>query len=242
MKKLYILFCGLVSLMSFSQMTLKKLNGTTINNGDIFTFNVATDPGSDFGFVIGNSGSSSITVKTKCVSMTNTTGNNVIYCVQPNCISNLVAGNPFPSAGAVIPAGGTNGNFDHFENLDTGINTNLNVEYVFKFYQVDHSGSEIGTPISFTYRYTPALTDVSFESIKNIGVILKSNLIQSSIDVIVANQTEMKLYNIAGELIRNENLFMGYQSIDISNLTSNVYILNFKNQDGAEASIRVIKK
>ena len=242
MKKLNtILFC-FVSMVSFSQMTLKKLDGTIINNGDVFSFNVSTDPGADFEFVIGNTSASSITVKTKCVSMTNTNGASVVYCVQPNCINSLVVGNPFPSLGAVIPAGGTNGNFDHFENLDTGTNTSLNVEYVFKFYQVDHSGIEIGTPISFTYRYNSALTDVNFESIKNIGVTLKSNLIESNIEVNVKNKTEMKLYNLRGELIRKEELVLGNQLIDISNLISNIYILNFKNDSGEEQSIKIVKK
>ena len=54
MKNILKLIIFLVSIVSYSQMTLKKLNGTIINDGDIFTFNVATDPGSDFGFVIGN--------------------------------------------------------------------------------------------------------------------------------------------------------------------------------------------
>ena len=229
MKNILKLIIFLVSIVSYSQMTLKKLNGTIINDGDIFTFNVATDPGSDFGFVIGNTSASSITVKTKCVSMVNTSGTNVVYCVQPNCISSLSLGTPFPSLGAVIPAGGTNGNFDHFENLDTGNTPGSNVEYVFKFYQVDHSGLEIGTPISFTYRYTPALTDVNFESIKNIGVILKSNLVDSNLEINVANKTEVRLYNLSGELIRNENLVIGNQSIDVSNLASTIYILKFKN-------------
>jgi hypothetical protein len=242
MKKIHILLFSLVCSFGFSQMTLKKLDGTTINNGDIFTFDVATDPASDFGFVIGNSSSSSITVKTKCTSMTNTNGNNVVYCVQPNCISNLVVGNPFPSAGAIIPAGGTNGNFDHFENLDTGINSSLNVEYVFKFYQVDHSGNEIGTPISFTYRYTPALSDANFESIKNIGVILQTNLIQSTIELVIANKTEMKLYSVSGQLIKNEVLVIGNQRVDVSDLTSGIYILHFKNEQGLEASIKIMKK
>ncbi len=242
MKKLNtILFC-FVSMVSFSQMTLKKLDGTIINNGDVFSFNVATDPGADFEFVIGNTSASSITVKTKCVSMTNTNGASVVYCVQPNCINSLVVGNPFPSLGAVIPAGGTNGNFDHFENLDTGNTPGSNVEYVFKFYQVDHSGLEIGTPISFTYRYTPALTDVNFESIKNIGVILKSNLVDSNLEINVANTTEMRLYNLSGELIRNENLVRGNQSIDVSNLASTIYIVKFNNSEGAEASIKIVKK
>ena len=244
MKKLYVLLFSLVFSLGFSQMTLKKLDGTTINDGDVFTFTVVATgtSASDFGFVIGNTSASTITVKSKCTSMTNTLGNNVIYCVQPNCISSLVVGNAFPSAGAIIPAGGTNGNFDHFENLDSGINTSLNVEYVLKFYQVDHSGNEIGTPISFTYRYTPALSDVSFESIKNIGIVLQSNLIQSNIELAVANKTEMKLYSLSGQLIRNENLVAGNQSIDISNLASNIYILQFKNEQGQEASIKIVKK
>lgn len=223
-------------------MTLKKLDGTIINNGDIFSFNVATDPGADFEFVISNTSASSITVKTKCVSMTNTNGSNVVYCVQPNCINSLVVGSPFPSLGAVIPAGGTNGNFDHFENLDTGINPSLNVDYVFKFYQVDHSGLEIGTPISFTYRYIPALTDVNFESIKSIGVILKSNLISSNLEINVTHTTELKLYDLRGELIRKEDLALGEHLIDISNLKSNLYILNFKNDEGSEAFIKIVKK
>ncbi len=242
MKNLSVLLFCFISIVSFSQITLKKLDGTTINNGDVITFNVATAPGADFGFIIGNSSTLSIFIKAKCTSMSNTLGNNIVFCINPNCVNSLILNNAYPSIDVSIPAGGTNGNFDHFENLDTGINPNLNVEYVFKFYQVDHSGNAIGTPISFTYRYIPALTDINFDSINNIGVILKSNLVDSNLELNVSNITAMKLYDLRGELIRNEDLVSGDHLIDVSNLKSNIYILNFKNDEGAEASIKIVKK
>lgn len=86
------------------------------------------------------------------------------------------------------------------------------------------------------------MTDVNFESIKSIGVILKSNLISSNLEINVTHTTELKLYDLRGELIRKEDLALGEHLIDISNLKSNLYILNFKNDEGSEAFIKIVKK
>ena len=242
MKKILAVAVGLFTTFSFAQLTLKKLDGTTINNGDIITFNTFGTAASDFGFVLGNSSAAAITVKSKCMSFTNTTGTNVIYCIQPSCINSVTVGAAFPSAGAIIPAGGTNGDFDHFENLDAGTNPAANVEYVLKFYQVDHSGNEIGTPISFTYRYSPALSNSDFSSMKEAGVVLKSNLIDSAIELGLDADTQVMLYDLNGRLIRQENLTSGTQVLEVSNLSAGVYILNVKNNQGKEASTKIVKK
>lgn len=242
MKKIFAIAFGLFTTFGFSQLTLSKLNGTTINNGDVITFTTVGTPESDFGFIIGNSSAAAITVKSKCMGFSNTNGTNVIYCIQPSCVNSVTVGNAFPSAGAVIPAGSTNGDFDHFENLDPGINPTANVDYILKFYQVDHSGNEIGTPISFTYRYTPALSNSDFSAMKDAGVVLKSNLVDSAIELGLDADTQVVLYDLNGKLIKQENLTSGNQLLDVSNLMSGVYILNVKNNQGREASTKIVKK
>ena len=242
MKKIIAVALGLVSTFGFAQLTLKKLDGTTINNGDIITFNTVGTTASDFGFVLGNSSAAAITVKSKCMSFTNTTGTNVIYCIQPSCINSVTVGAAFPSSGAVIAAGATNGDFDHFENLDPGINPAANVDYVLKFYQVDHSGNEIGTPISFTYRYSPALSTSDFSVLKDAGVQLKSNLVDATLELTLDSDTQVELVDLNGKQIRNEQFTSGNQVIEVSNLTSGVYILNVKNNQGRTASTKIVKK
>ncbi len=164
MKKVLILIISLYSSLSFSQMTMKKLDGTPILNGDVLTYTTlgdqnnitSTDP-AYLGLKIYNSAAGSINVKMKLISMTNADGNNLQFCIDPICVGTITVGNSYPSSGtSSVPANGQNGNFDHFVNSNPGNGTS-NVDYVLKFYMVNTFGVEIGNSITFTYRYSPTL-------------------------------------------------------------------------------------
>lgn len=239
---LVTLFC-LSTFISFSQMTLAKIDGTPINNGDIFTYNVADETESYLGIKIFNSSSSNIKVRVECVSITNATGSGVQLCFGDVCVANITAGNSYPSTPSVIAANSSNGNFDHFLNTNTGINPNLPVEYAFRFYQVDDNGIEIGNTVSFTYRYNGSLSNQSFSNqLSTLGVSLKSNIVTNSLEIEASKNTQMSMYDINGKLVREQNLNSGSHSIDTSILNSGTYILSFRNNEGQTATSKIIKK
>jgi len=249
MKKIVFLLACLTSSLAFSQMTMKKLDGTPINNGDVFTYSVignasevtSSDP-AYLGFKIYNSSASNISVKMKVMSMTNATGSNLQFCIDPICVGTLTVGNSYPSSSpSVIPANGQNGNFDHFVNGYAGNGTSP-VEYVLKFYMVNGFNAEIGTPITITYKYDPNLSTTAFNGLKSNGITLKSTLVDAQIEFDATTSGKAEIYDVNGKLVTNAVYTAGSNSIDVANLSASAYILSFTTEEGKKASLRIIKK
>jgi Secretion system C-terminal sorting domain len=241
MKKVLIIIICLISLVGFSQMTLKKLDGTVINDGDVLTYTQATDPESYLGLKIFNSSSSDIRVKIKVISLVNVTGSDFQLCIDPICVSSLTVGNSYPDSGSIIPANGTNGNYDHFVNTNPG-NGSV-IEYGFKLYQINDNDQEVGNAITFTYRYNGSLSNQSFSNqLSTLGVSLKSNIVANSLEIEASKNTQLSMYDINGKLMREQILNSGSHSIDTSILNSGTYILSFRNNEGQTATSKIIKK
>lgn len=249
MKKIVFLLACLTSSLSFSQMTMKKLDGTPINNGDVFTYSVignasevtSSDP-AYLGLKIYNSSASNISVKMKVMSMTNATGSNLQFCIDPICVGTITVGNSYPSSSpSVIPANGQNGNFDHFVNGYAGNGTSP-VEYVLKFYMVNSFGAEIGSSITITYKYDPNLSTTGFSDLKSNGITLKSTLVDAQVEFDATAGGKAEVYDVNGKLVINASYTAGSNSADVSNLTAGVYILSFSTDEGKKASVRMIKK
>ena len=237
MKKIIIVIALFCSSLSFSQMTMKKMDGTPILNGDVFTYTslgnsdfLSSDP-AYLGLKIYNSSANPINVKMKLISMTNADGNNLQFCIDPVCVGTISVGSSYPSSqNSVIPANGENGNFDHFINNNPGNGTS-NVEYVLKFYMVNAFGGEIGTSITFTYRYSPNLS-VATNDLANAGISVKSTLVNSQVEFDATSNGSAELYDINGRMVSTVNYVSGYNSVAVSNLNSAVYILNFTTEEG----------
>ncbi|MBC7641625.1 MAG: hypothetical protein H7174_04705 [Flavobacterium sp.] len=56
--------------------------------------------------------------------MTNTSGLDIPLCFGGTCVANISSGNSYRSDPAIIEANSQNGNYDHFLNLKSGVNTN----------------------------------------------------------------------------------------------------------------------
>ncbi|MDI1316683.1 T9SS type A sorting domain-containing protein [Flavobacterium sp.] len=247
MKKIFVVIACFYTFLSFSQMTMKKLDGTPILNGDVLTFSSLGDPAtassSDpayLGLKIYNSSNSNINVKMKLISMSNADGSNLQFCIDPICVGTLTVGNSYPASGnSVVPANGQNGNFDHFINNNPGNGTS-NVEYVLKFYMVNSFGAEVGASITFTYRY--AILGVSTNALANMGVDVKSTLVSSQVEFDANSNGKAELYDINGRTITALSYTAGYNYLDVSNLNAALYILNFTNEEGKKAALKIIKK
>jgi len=249
MKKIIILIVCLSSALSFSQMTMKKLDGTPINNGDVFTYTSLADPDNPsttdpayLGLKFYNSSASNINVKMKLISMTNATGSSLQFCIDPICVGTITVGNSYPSSSpSIVPANGQNGNFDHFANGYAGDGINP-VEYVLKFYMVNSFGAEIGNSITITYRYSPTLSTPGFAAVREAGINIKSTWVTSQIEFDANANGKVELFDLNGRLVHQTRYISGYNTIDISNLNAAAYILNFTTEEGKRASLKVIKK
>ncbi len=242
MKIIFIVIINLFYLVSFSQVSLKKLDGTVINDGDIIVFNQLADPNNYLGLRISNSSNQEIKVKIKVVSIENSDASNLQLCINPVCVQQVVVGNSFPEEGSSIPANGRNGLFDHFQNSNPGIVAGQNVNYVFKLFIVNMNNVEVGNSITFTYRYTSSLTTSEFDKLSSIGVKLKSTLVDNCLNFTSTEAVATNIYDLTGKrVVFNKVTNAGNQSIDISNLSTNTYIAQFTTLDGKKASIKFIK-
>jgi hypothetical protein len=244
MKKGFVLLFSLFSIVSFSQMTLSKLDGTPINDNDILNYNIANETEGYLGIKVYNSSSNGINVKAKCVSMTNTTGTNVQFCIDPICVANLVVGNSYPSAtlSLLVPANGQNGNYDHFFNSNTGIVQGVNVDYVFKFYQVDDSDVEIGNSVTFTYRYNPNLSTPNMDLLTNSGIRVDATNVSSTLQFSSQKSVTLEILDLNGKKISSYSLAKGNQAVDVSKLSNGIYIMSFTTVDGEKLTQKFMKK
>lgn len=170
MKKLVILLLVGLTTISCSKdddsstpvntKTMKIYNKTTgaeIKDGDIIELTSNTSPNNKLAFYIKNTTSSSMTVKSKLISMTNTDGLGMSYCIGETCFSGVAAGSSYPgnSETLTVPANGTAGSdgFFKMENTASPDNSASSLDYVFEFFQYNATGT-VGNKIRFTYRYS----------------------------------------------------------------------------------------
>jgi hypothetical protein len=242
MKSLFLSIICLSTFLASAQMSLKKLDGTPINDGDVFVFDSAEEPASYLGIKIYNNSDTDINIRVKVLDIVNSNGSNLQLCVGNVCLSTITAGNSYPNFPAVIEANSENGNFDHFLNLNTGIDQNAPVQYTLKFFQVDDNGAEIGNSVSFSYRYVSALGVSNFNALAQSGVTLKSNIVTNELEMTATKNVQYSLYDISGKSVMAQNISAGDYRLDVSNLNAGVYILFLQNNEGQKASVRIIKK
>jgi hypothetical protein len=241
MKIILTIVFSLYSLVAFSQLTLKKTDGTVINDGDVLVYNSIAEPTNYLGLKIYNSLSEDVYVKIKVVSFPDGQGSNLQLCIDPICVNNLVMGNSYPSFGSTIPANGENGNSDHFLNSNAGDGIN-SLDYVLKLFRVDENNAEVGNSITFTYRYTPNLSNTDFNQLATLGIQLKSTLVKNNLELQVTKPVSANIYDVNGKLIVNQSLVTGDNSIEASKLASGLYILSLTTNEGKKATVKIIKE
>lgn len=242
MKFILISVFSLVSLMTFSQVSLKKLDGTVINNGDVINFSQITNPASYLGLKIYNSSNADIYVKIKVVSVVNSDKSNLQLCIDPVCVSNLIVGASYPTGGSLIAANGQNGNLDHFLNNNAGIVANQNVDYTFKLFMIDENEVEVGNSITFTYRYTPNLSTSDFNQLEAIGVQLKSTVVANALEFTSTAAITTSIYDLNGKVVIATESTTGNQAVDVTSLSASIYFARFSTLGGKYKTIKFIKK
>ncbi|WP_338377639.1 T9SS type A sorting domain-containing protein [uncultured Flavobacterium sp.] len=242
MKNLLVTLSLLIFSSTFAQFSVTKTDGTPILNGDMITYTVATDPQSSLGFHVINNTSSPLLTKILFVSATNYNGTNFQLCYGTECIDNIVVGQSYPNPAFEIPANGQNGNYDHFLNTNTGDGVNYPMDFLFKFYAVDATGAEIGTPIFFTYRYNPSLATTNFTNLSEMGVELNNTVVENNLELTTVKNITIDLFDLNGKKVYSQLVNSGNQNIDLSSLASNIYFLNITNEENQKESIKIIKK
>ena len=237
--KLLIICILLLSISVKAQYTVEDSNGDLIQEGDMVVYGATTYPEGSFDFYVNNTSSTEdIRMRIEFVSAVNADGSMMELCFG-ECYTSIVIGESYPvGLDVIVPPGGQTGEGNHFYNADPGNGTDM-LDYVFRFFQVDATGNEIGTSLTMTYRYDPALSVSDFEK---LDVSIESTIVRDLLAVNVAEEVEVAIFDLQGRIVVTAKLDIGEHNIDVSNLNEQMYIVKFVNTNGASQVDKIIVK
>ncbi len=244
MKKIFLFSTLLSFAYAFPQMTVKKLDGTVIKDGDVFTYETANTEDSQLKFSVYNTSTTSgINARIDCESLENTNGGDFEFCFGGNCMPFVIAGQSYPGdAPYYIAPGSNSGDSDHFWNMTTESSTGVYpMKFTFKFYQTDDLGNEIGTPIRMTYQYTKPLA-VNESSFEKSGIQIQNTLVSDILKINSRVNTSAQIFDLSGRQVKSVSVYKGENSFNIQNLKPGTYLFTFKNSEGKLASYKILKK
>ena len=227
-----------------AQYTVKDDNGIVLNDGDIIEFGTVAYPDASYDFFVTNDNpTDEIYTRVQMVGSVNSSvptfeqlcyGKECYYGVQMN---QLVP--PLNAEPVAIPVGQTTGLGNHFYNNDPGKGGNVDFIFSFRQYQDAAGIIEIGTPLTFTYRYNPSL---GVEANNLVNLTIQSTIVSGQLVLKVSEPVQMKLYDIQGKLIKQAQFESGNQAVNVSDLSSQIYIVQFKNNNGGVKTTKILIK
>lgn len=242
MKKIVLLTAMFAFFTSQAQFTVETGSGTPIADGDVVAFSQVGTP-SKLYFHINNNSSETINIRVECVSFTNTDGSMMQFCILPTCYYFVTEGVSYPHEqpnGMSLPVGpGEQSNTgEHFMNTDPGNGTDA-IEYVFRFYSVSDLGLPTGNSITFTYRYDPLM---GTQEINKLDIAVYPTLVEEVVTVETSEPLNMEIYDLNGALVKNEKVNKGKNQLNLAGLSSQLYLVQFENEQGETQTIKLIKR
>lgn len=242
-----MLTIAVVSGISFAQdFVITDLDGVPYENNSLITFNVHgtfEDPidAAKMHLVINNVSEAPIKVTGQIVEMLNTDGTLAQFCIggpSGNCFFPLTQGAYYPSEqGGVIEPGSNWGNFDYLINLDP----NELAQYKVRFVQIDGSGNEMPeTNFFLTYLYDPSMAVSDMNSISIAEVY--PTVTKGFTNVTLKENAAVQILNVEGKVVKSINMKTGKTQLDLSGLSSGVYLVNFKGDSGVTTTKKIVVK
>jgi hypothetical protein len=242
MKKILLLVAVLLTAFTMNaQYVVKGDEGNVFTNGEIFEFANVGDPDGSLNFFITNTSTEDIYMRIEFVSAVNpidAEGSGFQFCLDL-CYDSIEVGDTAPPAPnkKLIAVGETTGFGNHF--LRYGDEGTEIEEYNFRYYQTDIDGNDIGNSLTIIYRYNPTL---GINDVNELGVTVASTVILNDMQVNAVEELNMVIYNLQGKLVNSQKINVGNQLVNMSNLSSQMYIVKFSNNEGASKTIKVVKK
>lgn len=240
LKLLFLTLLGAIGIAN-AQYTVTDTSGNVLQDGDMREFGVfgaGTAANYEF-FVTNDNLSAPIYTRIEFVSATNATGRLFELCYAEQCYTGLDVGQSLPDVPEVYPIapGATTGVGNHFLNNDPGDGAQF-LDYVFAFHQYEADGvTEIGTPLTFTYRYNPSL---GVKGISKVNLTVNSTLVTGSMIFKANEPVKMMMYDTQGRLVKQARFDRGNQVVNVSDLSVQTYIVQFKNNKGAVKTTKIL--
>ncbi|SDW72797.1 T9SS type A sorting domain-containing protein [Aequorivita viscosa] len=243
-KLLVLSVLGSITIAS-AQYSVMDDNGNVLNDGDIIEFGTTDYPDASYDFFVTNENpDNEIYSRVQLMSaenQTNATFEQLCYGIQ--CyyeIQMLQFVPPLNEAPVAIRVGATTGLGNHFYNNDPGNGTD-SVDYVFAFRQFEDADGtiEIGTPLTFTYRYNPTL---GVKGVSKVNLSIESTIVTDQMVLQVNEPVAMKMYDLQGRLVKQAQFQDGTHTVNVSDLSTQAYIVQFRNNGGAVRTTKIMVK
>ena len=238
MKIKVLLFCFLAGAFTANaQYSIVDGDGNEINDGDVIETNTTAEDAA-LKFYVTND--SDATIRSTVQYVSTDVGGNFQVCYGGQCYDPVVVGDSYPPVNIpqVIEPGATTGQGNKmFYNEVT--NPELS-NHVFRFYLLDDNGNDIGGDLTITYRYDP---DLGLDAVQaQLDITLETTVVKNTIALSSQEDATMQVYDINGRLMQTNEVVTGSQNIDVSGLSSQLYIVNFEGVNGKSQSIKILKK
>ena len=239
LKKLSFIAMAFAVFTANAQFTVEEQDGTPIVDGDVFVFGTNVAPDSYLGFFVNNENAAAdINIRIEFVSANNADGSELEICFGL-CYTGTMVGQSYPINDVVtIPAGSsTTSTGDHFYNYSDGGGAPL--EYVFRFFEVDGDGNEIGDDLTVTYQYDPNL---GLEDATKVNASIVSTVVNNYVEVNATEALTFTMYDIQGRIVNQSSLEAGVSRVNVSNVAAQTYLVVLSNNKGASQTTKVVVK
>lgn len=240
LKKLSLLSMLLAAFVANAQFSVATHAGDPITDGQTLTIGSAIAPSPSLDFYVTNENTTSnINMIVEFVSATNSDGSDLEICFNL-CFTGVTVGQNYPINDSVeIEPGQTQpSSGDHFKHIPTG--SPDPVTYVFRFYEVDGGGAEIGDDLTFTYVYDPSVLGVNENSIVNASIV--STMVNNTVEVNANEALTFTMFDIQGRIVNQTKLEQGVSRVNVADLAAQTYLVVLTNNKGASQTTKVIVK
>jgi len=241
-KKLLLISIMLTSYICQAQFdVIYKRNNSIVTDGQSYSFTDSAcgyeDP-CNWKFEVTNTSTQDIYMKIIVDNLVNTDGTDFQLCFALVCLNNVSLNGAYPSTAALIAPGETNSLGNNLWNLNPA-GTTTPMSWTFRFQAYDASDNEIGTPISMTYDYQPVL---SIEDAEVLNLEVFPTVVKNELNISIDENVSAVFYDITGKKVKAVEVLSGDQRLDISDLSSQIYFVNFRNEEGLESTFKIVKE
>ncbi len=239
-----LLFMGLVlaCFVSHAQFEVRdKSDDSVVTDGQTVSFSESGPSSSEpynWKFKVTNTTPDDIYMRIFVDNMTNSDGSNYQLCFNGVCLSSISLNSGYPSTPALIASGAINSAGNSFWNQNPPTTTTP-MSWIFRFQAFDAGGNEIGTPLNVTYRFDPNLSvdESALSTLEVYPTSAKNELNVSSTENLTAD-----FYDLLGRNVKQASIVSGGDTIDISDLSAQPYIIRFTNEEGNSITKKIVKQ
>jgi hypothetical protein len=243
MKKTLLLISFIfLNYAAFAQFEIRNYDDDTIvTDGETISFSetgCGYNDSCNWRFKVTNtSATETLYMKIFVDNMVNSDGSNVQLCFSGTCLNSVNLGTGYPTnTPATIAPNSSTGTGNYFWNQNP-TDTTTPMSWTLRFQAYDASGFTVGSPLSVTYSFDPNLSveEEEFTSVEIFPTQVKDELTVSTNKNLTA-----EIYDILGKKVKQVNVLSGESTIDVRDLTSQLYIIRFKSVDGNTLTKKII--